>query len=238
MAYSLHSASRACALAAICAALLGWSPLPRLSAQARSSDSTPKPRQIAPAMSWVYADWLTRHERQREEQPDRLVSSLNIPRGATVVDLGAGVGYFTWRLARKVGRSGKVIAVDIQQEMLDMLAVNLRKRGIENVEAVLATPQNPRLPQAAADLVLLVDVYHELAYPALTLAHIRRSLKPTGRLVVVEYRKGQPGVPIHPLHKMSVAEVRSEIEPAGFRFAEVLEFLPSQHVIIFTPASG
>ena len=189
-------------------------------------------------MSWVYADWLTRQEREREEQPDRLVSSLNIPRGATVVDLGAGVGYFTWRLARKVGRSGKVIAVDIQQEMLDMLAVNLRERGIENVEAVLATPQDPRLPQAVADLVLLVDVYHELAYPALTLAHIRRSLKPTGRLVVVEYRKGQPGVPIHPLHKMSVAEVRSEIEPAGFRFAEVLEFLPSQHVIIFTPASG
>ena len=107
MAYSLHSTSRACALAAICAALLGWSPLPRLSAQARSPDSTPKPRQIAPAMSWVYADWLTRQERQREEQPDRLVSSLNIPRGATVVDLGAGVGYFTWRLAHKVGRSGK-----------------------------------------------------------------------------------------------------------------------------------
>lgn len=238
MAYSLHSASRARVLAALCAALLGWGPLPQLSAQERSADPTPKPRQIAPAMSWVYADWLTRQERQREEQPDRLVNSLNIPRGATVVDLGAGVGYFTWRLARKVGRSGKVIAVDIQQEMLAMLAVNLRERGIENVEAVLATPQNPRLPQAAADLVLLVDVYHELAYPALTLAHVRRSLKPAGRLVVVEYRKGQPGVPIHPLHKMSVAEVRSEIEPAGFRFAEVLEFLPSQHVIIFTPDSG
>ena len=189
-------------------------------------------------MSWVYADWLTRPERQREEQPDRLVNSLDIQPGATVVDLGAGVGYFTWRLARKVGRAGKVIAVDIQQEMLDMLAVNLRERGIENVETVLATPQDPRLPQAAVDLVLLVDVYHELAHPALTLAHIRRSLKPAGRLVVVEYRKGQPGVNIHPLHKMSVAEVRSEIEPAGFDLVEVLEFLPSQHVIIFTPAGG
>lgn len=238
MAYSLHSAGRACVVAALGAALLGWSPRPQLSAQERSASPAPKPRQIAPAMSWVYADWLTRPERQREEQPDRLVKALNIPRGATVVDLGAGVGYFTWRLARQVGRSGTVIAVEIQQEMLDMLAVNLRERGIENVEAILATPQNPRLPQAVADLVLLVDVYHELAYPSVTLAHIRRSLKPTGRLVVVEYRKGQPGVPIHPLHKMSVDEVRSEIEPAGFRFSEVLEFLPSQHVVIFTPASG
>ena len=189
-------------------------------------------------MSWVYADWLTRPERQREEQPDKLVKSLKIAPGATVVDLGAGVGYFTWRLAKRVGPEGKVLAVEIQQEMLDMLAVNLRERGIENVEMILATPQNPRLPIAEVDLVLLVDVYHELAFPAITLAHIRRSLTSTGRLVIVEYRKGQPGVPIHPLHKMSVAEVRSEVEPAGFDFAEVLEFLPWQHVIIFTPASG
>lgn len=226
-------------LAAICAALVASLPLERLVAQQqRPSDAAPKPRQIAPAMSWVYADWLTRPERQREEQPDRLVSSLKIPTGATVVDLGAGVGYFTWRLAKKVGPEGKVIAVEIQQEMLDMLAVNLHERDIQNVEMVLATPQNPRLPQAEVDLVLLVDVYHELAFPALTLDHIKRSLKPTGRLVIVEYRKGQPGVPIHPLHKMSVAEVRSEVEPAGFDFAELLEFLPSQHIVIFKPAGG
>lgn len=243
MACSLPSASRiravrlAGTLAAVLVGLLSTAHSQRLSAQQERNPDAPPPRQIAPAMSWVYADWLTRPERQREEQPDRLVNSLDIQPGATVVDLGAGVGYFTWRLARKVGRAGKVIAVDIQQEMLDMLAVNLRERGIENAELVLATPRNPRLPPAAVDLVLLVDVYHELAHPAVTLAHIRRSLKPTGRLVVVEYRKDQPGVPIHPLHKMSVAEVRSEIEPAGFDLAEVLEFLPSQHVIIFTPAS-
>lgn len=234
----MRAARSASVLAAVLAGLLCATPWQRLSAQQEPDPDAPRPRQIAPAMSWVYADWLTRPERQREEQPDRLVNSLDIQPGATVVDLGAGVGYFTWRLARKVGRAGKVIAVDIQQEMLDMLAVNLRERGIENVETVLATPQDPRLPQAAVDLVLLVDVYHELAHPALTLAHISRSLKPTGRLVVVEYRKGQPGVNIHPLHKMSVAEVRSEIEPAGFDLVEVLEFLPSQHVIIFTPAGG
>lgn len=226
------------ALAAAFIGLLSAAQSQRLSAQQEGTPDAPPPRQIAPAMSWVYADWLTRPEREREEQPDRLVNSLDIQRGATVVDLGAGVGYFTWRLARKVGRAGKVIAVDIQQEMLDMLAANLRERGIENVEVVLATPRDPRLPPAAADLVLLVDVYHELAHPAVTLAHIRRSLKPAGRLVVVEYRKDQPGVPIHPLHKMSVAEVRSEIEPAGFDLVRVLEFLPSQHVIIFTPAGG
>ena len=244
MACSLPSASRvravclAGALAAVVAGLLFTAQWQRLSAQQERNPDAPPPRQIAPAMSWVYADWLTRPERQREEQPDRLVNSLDIHPGATVVDLGAGVGYFTWRLARKVRAAGKVIAVEIQQEMLDILAVNLRERGIENVEPVLATPQDPRLPQAAVDLVLLVDVYHELAHPALTLAHIRRSLKPAGRLVIVEYRKHQPGVPIHPLHKMSVAEVRSEVEPAGFDLQEVLEFLPSQHVIIFTPASG
>lgn len=244
MACSLPSASRiravriASALAAAFVGVLFAAQWQRLSAQQEHNPDAPPPRQIAPAMSWVYADWLTRPERQREEQPDRLVDSLDIQPGATVVDLGAGVGYFTWRLARKVGHAGKVIAVDIQPEMLDMLAANLRERGIENVEPVLATPQDPRLPQAAVDLVLLVDVYHELAHPALTLAHVRHSLKPAGRLVIVEYRKDQPGVPIHPLHKMNVAEVRSEVEPAGFDLEEVLEFLPSQHVIIFTPSGG
>ncbi|MYB52857.1 MAG: methyltransferase domain-containing protein, partial [Acidobacteriia bacterium] len=148
MACSLPSATRiravclARALAAVSFGLLFTAQWQRLNAQQeRNPDATP-PRQIAPAMSWVYADWLTRPERQREEQPDRLVNSLDIQPGATVVDLGAGVGYFTWRLARKVGAAGKVIAVEIQQEMLDMLAVNLRERGIENVEPVLATPQD------------------------------------------------------------------------------------------------
>ena len=234
----IEAAGLAGVLAAVFIGLVSASPWQRLGAQQERSPDAQGPRQIAPAMSWVYADWLTRPEREHEEQPDRLVNALDIEPGATVVDLGAGVGYFTWRLARRVGSAGKVIAVDIQQEMLDMLAVNLRERGIENVEMVLATPRDPSLPESAVDLVLLVDVYHELAHPALTLAHIRRSLKPAGRLVVVEYRKEQPGVPIHPLHKMSVAEVRSEIEPAGFDLVEVLEFLPSQHVIIFTPASG
>lgn len=192
-------------------------------------------RQIAPTMSHVYADWLTRPERKREEQPDRLVAALKIPRGATVADLGAGVGYFTWRLARRVGPDGKVIAVEIQPEMLEMLDDNMRKRGIENVESVLGSQQDPNLPAGALDLVLLVDVYHELSHPAAVMEHVRRALKPDGRVVVVEYRKEDPAIPIHPLHKMSLRQVREEIEPMGFAFDEVLEFLPWQHVVIFTP---
>lgn len=192
-----------------------------------------KKRQIAPVMSVAHADWLTRPERDSEEQPDRVVSELKIPKGSVVVDLGAGVGYFTWRLAKQVGPSGKVIAVDIQQGMLDLLARNLAERGIENVEMILATDEDPRIPEGKVDFVLLVDVYHELAHPQKTMERVRRSLKPDGRLALIEYRKEDPMIPIQPLHKMTVHEVRAEIEPIGFRFHELLSFLPTQHIIIF-----
>ena len=235
-----RSMNRRSALMAVATALLAGSPTQWLVAQPDASE-TPSDssiqRRIAPAMSYIYADWLTRPEREREEQPDRLVSSLRIPRGSTVIDLGAGVGYFTWRLAKRVGPRGKVIAVEIQPEMLDMLEENLRTRGIGNVESILGTERDPRLPEGVADLALLVDVYHELAYPVTTMGHLRRALKPGGRMVVVEYRKEDPRLPIHPLHKMTVAEVRQEIEPTGFEFVEVMEFLPSQHIIVFARPS-
>ena len=185
-------------------------------------------------MSHVHADWLTRPERVQEEQPDRLVRALRIPKGATVVDLGAGVGYFTWRLARAVGADGRVIATDIQPEMLEMLAANMRNRGVGNVTTVLAKDDDPGLPSGNVDLVLMVDVYHELSRPRLNLERIRTALSTGGRLVLVEYRD-EPQIPIHPLHKMSVAQVRAEVEPAGFELVEVLGFLPSQDVIIFKP---
>ena len=193
-------------------------------------------RQIAPTMSYVHADWLTRPEREQEEQPDRLLASLQIPRGSTVIDFGAGVGYFTWRLAQQVGPRGRVLAVDIQPEMLDMLTENMQKRGMRNVETILSTNEDSGLSTNAADLALLVDVYHELTYPARTMAEVRDALKPEGRLVVVEYRKEDPRIPIHPLHKMTAQEVRDEIEPIGFDFVERLDFLPRQHVLIFTPS--
>jgi|GEM_PF-325834 len=192
-----------------------------------------KKRQIAPVMSVAHADWLVRPERDVQEQPDRVVKKLQIPEGGTVVDLGAGVGYFTWRLAKAVGDEGKVIAVDIQPGMIDRLRETLEERGVTNVEPVLGSEENPNLPEDAVDLVLVVDVYHELQQPEQTMEYVRRSLKPDGRLVVIEYRKEDPNIPIHPLHKMTVDEVRAELEPMGFEFEELKSFLPTQHIIIF-----
>lgn len=192
-----------------------------------------KKRQIAPVMSVAHADWLTRPDRDAEEQPDRVVRELEIKPGSTVADLGAGVGYFTWRLAGAVGDTGKVIAVDIQPGMLERLKQNLAERDIHNVETVLGAEDDPHLPAGQIDLVLLVDVYHELQQPELTMEHVRQSLKPGGRVVLIEYRKEDPSIPIHPLHKMSVREVRDEVEPMGFRFVELKSFLPTQHIVIF-----
>ena len=195
-----------------------------------------KKRQIAPMLSVAHASWLTRPERDEEEQPDRVVEALSIPAGATAVDLGAGVGYFTWRLAKEVGPQGRVIAVDIQRGMLDLLAGNLRQREITNVDSVLASPDDPGLPRGEVDLVLLVDVYHELAEPEKTMEHVRQALKPDGRVVIIEYRKKDPSIPIKPLHKMTVKEVRAEVEPVGYKLVEVLDFLPTQHILIFQDA--
>lgn len=191
-------------------------------------------RQIAPVMSYLGADWLIRPEREHEEKPDLVVEALRIPRGSTVIDLGAGVGYFTWRLANQVGPEGRVIATDVQPEMLAMLRRNMRARGIHNFESILVTQTDARLPaDTGAELALLVDVYHELSHPELTMRQVLRALKPGGRMVLVEYRQEDPWLPIHPLHKMSVEGAREEIEPVGFEFVEVLDFLPSQHFIVF-----
>ena len=193
-------------------------------------------RQIAPICS--DAEWLRRPDRDASEQPEKVLDALRIPLGATVADVGAGVGYFTWRLAKRVGPKGKVYAVDVQQKMLDLLADDLKKRNITNVEPVLGGVRDPHLPENSIDLALLVDVYHELSEPEAMVTNIRKSLKPDGRMVLVEYRKEDPTIPILPLHKMSVEDVRSEIEPLGFRTVQVLEFLPTQHIIIFGKKTG
>ncbi len=190
-------------------------------------------RQIAPLFSAENAGWLSRPDREKTEQPDKVLDALQIPQGATVADVGAGTGYFTWRLAQRVGPKGKVIAEDVQQEMLDMLAANLKQRNLHNVELVLGGMRDPRLPEGRLDLALLVDVYHEFSEPEEMAAAIRRALKPDGRLALVEYRKEDPNVPILPLHKMSVEEIRSEIEPLGFELDQRLEFLPMQHILVF-----
>jgi ubiquinone/menaquinone biosynthesis C-methylase UbiE len=180
------------------------------------------------------ADWLTRPERIQEEDPDRMLAALEIKKGSVVADVGAGVGYHAWRLAEIVGPAGKVIAEDIQEGMIRLLKKNIDDRKLRNVEIILGTPADPKLPTASLDLVLMVDVYHEFAEPATMMKHIRNALKPDGRVVLVEFRKEDPAVPIQPLHKMSVQEVRSELEPLGFKFQRSLEFLPWQHILIFT----
>ena len=188
-------------------------------------------REIAQYMSHRGAGWLEREGRARDEQPDAVVDALGLKPADTVVDLGAGTGYFTRRLARAVPQ-GRVLAVDIQPEMLALLKANLAEEGIENVEPVLGTESDPNLP-AAVDLTLMVDAYHEFAYPAEILAALYRATVPGGRVALVEYRGEDPAVPIKPLHKMTEAQAVRELEASGFRHLRTLDFLPQQHLLLF-----
>ena len=190
-------------------------------------------RPIADVMSWQGADWLFRETRIEEEQPEAMLDALKIPRGAMVADVGAGAGYHSIRLARRVGPKGTVFATDLQVEMLRMLRTNAREAGVTNIKPIRCTQENPGLPKEALDLIMLVDVYHECSDPETTLQGLRAALKPGGRLVLVEFRGEDPEVPIKPEHKMTLEQVRREVVPLGFTFKESLEFLPWQHVIIF-----
>jgi ubiquinone/menaquinone biosynthesis C-methylase UbiE len=190
-------------------------------------------RKIAQVMGPGGADWLVRPERQSEEHPDEALDALKIAKGATVADIGAGVGYFTWRLAERVGPGGVVYGEDIQQAMLDQLRQNMQARHISNVREVLGGIDDPKLPKESVDLIVLVDVYHEFSEPEKMLDRMRESLKPNGRLVLLEYRGEDPKVPIKPEHKMTLKQVRAEVEPEGYRFDESIEVLPEQHIIVF-----
>jgi ubiquinone/menaquinone biosynthesis C-methylase UbiE len=190
-------------------------------------------RRIAGVMGAAGADWLTRPERESDEHPDEALNAIGIQRGSTVADVGAGVGYFTWRLAQRVGANGVVYGEDIQQPMLDLLSKNMSTRHLTNVRAVLGTVEDPKLPANSIDLVLLVDVYHEFSEPEKMLDRIRESLKTGGRIVFLEYRAEDPAVPIRPEHKMTVDQVRAEVQPEGYRFDKTIEVLPQQHIIVF-----
>jgi len=190
-------------------------------------------RPIAQVMGIGGADWLARSEREAEEAPDRALNALEIQPGQTVADVGAGVGYFTWRLAARVGPTGRVYANDIQKAMLQKLEENMAGRGLKNVVPVLGTITDARLPAGKLDLVLLVDVYHEFSEPQAMLRSIHSALKPGGRLVLIEYRAEDPKIPIRPEHKMSLRLVRNEVEPEGFRFDKNIEVLPRQHIVVF-----
>lgn len=182
------------------------------------------------------ADWLIRPERIKEEDPDRMLAALEIKKGSVVADIGAGVGYHVWRLAEIVGPTGKVIGEDIQDGMIQLMRKNIEGRMLRNVEIIHGTPADPKLPENALDLVLMVDVYHEFSDPVTMMRYIKDAMKPDGRVVLVEFRKEDPNVPIQPLHKMSVGDVRAELEPMGFRFQRSIDFLPWQHILIFTVA--
>jgi ubiquinone/menaquinone biosynthesis C-methylase UbiE len=194
-------------------------------------------RPIADVMSWLGADWLFRPEREAEEQPEKMLDALEIEPGMTVADVGAGAGYTSLRLSRRVGPEGTVLATDVQPEMIRMLRSNAKRAGVSNIKPILCTQDDPKLPEGRVDLILLVDVYHEVTDPATCLKGWRKALKPGGRLVLVEFRAEDPDVPIKPEHKMSVDQVRKEVEPEGFAFKTVHEFLPWQHIIVFEKPS-
>lgn len=199
----------------------------------RAPDGTYMGRQIADVMSFAGADWLIRETREEEEQPEKMLDALKILKGATVADIGAGVGYTSLRLAKRVGPRGTVYATDLQPEMIEMLTDNARRAEVTNVKPLLCTAEDTKLPDAKIDLVIMVDVYHECPDPETTLKGVLKALKPGGRFVLVEFRGEDPEVPIKPEHKMTLKQVKREVTPQGFTFKESLEFLPWQHVIVF-----
>ena len=197
-------------------------------------------RQIAPTMTFHGAPWLTRKVREKEESAKEMLSALEVQPGQVVCDFGCGNGYHTIPLARMVGPSGRVLAVDVQPEMLRLLDAPMGEVIRERIELIAATPIDPRLPDGQLDLILLVDVYHELSYPEQVLSALRRALKPSGRLVLVEFRGEDLLVPIRPEHKMTKAQVLKELEPNGFRLVRQYDELPWQHLLFFeaAPAGG
>jgi predicted methyltransferase len=184
------------------------------------------------------AQWMDRGPREQEEQPERALDLIGVTPGTIVADVGAGSGYMTTRLANRVGPSGKVYASDLQPALLQIVNDKAARAGLTNIETVLGTEDDARLPERTIDLALLVDVYHEFSQPAKMLQSLSRALKPNGRLVLVEYRKEDPSIPIAATHRMSVADARLEIEAEGFRFERTIEGLPRQHIIVFRRPPG
>lgn len=193
-------------------------------------------REIAHVMGHRGAAWLERPDREETELPDRVVAEMQLKPSAVVADIGAGTGYFTFRLSRQVPQ-GKVYAVDIQPEMLAIIAKRQRDLDAGNVIGVQGTETDVKLPEGAIDAVLMVDAYHEFSYPREMMASIMRSLRPGGRVFLVEYRGEDKNVPIKPVHKMTVAQVQREMNAAGLSYVETKDFLPHQHFLVFEKPS-
>jgi precorrin-6B methylase 2 len=190
-------------------------------------------REIALVMGPGGILWLERPERASEEQPQLVIDALGIKPGQTVADLGAGSGYYSFRIAPLVGPTGKVFAIDIEPAMLEAIAQRARREHVGNVVTVRSSAQDPNLPPGSIDLLFMVDVYHELEYPYEMMTKVRAALKPGGRVALIEYRAEDPEVAIKPLHKMSERQVRREMQAAGFKHLQTVRTLPLQHLIVF-----
>ena len=190
-------------------------------------------REIAKVMSYYGASWLERPERVQEERPDLVLAALDLKPGMKVADIGAGSGYYSSRMAERVGKSGIVYAVDVQPEMIDILRLQMKQQRVSNVEAIVGTETDPQLPPGALDLAIMVDVYHEFEYPYEMLAAIVKALKPGGRVVFVEFRGSDPEVPIKAVHTMTEAQVKKEAAVQPLEWVKTVGGLPWQHVIVF-----
>jgi ubiquinone/menaquinone biosynthesis C-methylase UbiE len=189
-------------------------------------------------MSFESAGWLERPGREEEERPELVLEAMRLRPGQTVAEIGCGSGFFARRLARAVAPGGRVYAEDIQPEMLDLLKERTAREKIGNIVPVLGTDVDPKLPQRSVDWILMADVYHEFQQPRPMLARIRDSLAPGGQVALVEYRQeGETASQIKPAHRMSVAQVLAEWQPAGFELTQRLEVLPSQHLFLFRAKS-
>ncbi len=240
----MNASSRARWLAMLTLCMLAWSglaappapPEPLYTQKPGTPDGMGKwflGREIAHYMTHHGAPWLERPEREEEERPRLLLDALGLKPGQAVADVGAGSGYLTWRMAERVGRTGRVYATDIQPEMIAILRTNMAARGHTNVVPVLSTPEDPHLPTNALDLIILVDVYHECEFPYEMARGMTAALKRGGRLVLVEYRGEDQWVPIKRLHKMTEAQVRREMALHDLEWVSTGRELPRQHILIF-----
>ena len=189
-------------------------------------------REISHVMGHLAADWLERPEREREENVSQAIENMDIQADERIADIGAGSGYYTFRMAREAPR-GRVFAVDLQPEMLDLIRQRIEREGIENVTPVRGSETSPNLEANSVDLVIMVDVYHELSHPREMMEHIVRALRPDGRFVLLEYRMEDPTVPIKRLHKLSEAQAVREMEAVGLGLRENVDNLPWQHCMVF-----
>jgi ubiquinone/menaquinone biosynthesis C-methylase UbiE len=189
-------------------------------------------REIAQVMGHTGAVWLERSSREVEEQPSKIANVLNLKPDDVVADIGAGTGYLSFRIAPSL-TAGKVLAVDVQPEMLEIIEFFKKEKQISNVEPILATLANPNLPPESIDLALMVDAYHEFEYPQEVMQGIVQALKPGGRVVLVEYRGENPFIMIKRLHKMTQKQVRKEMQAVGLSWRETKNLLPQQHLMVF-----